>query len=78
MFERLENILKKYEELKNELTNPEVLSDYNKLKVLSKEQSDLEENGCNVARDIQRWSERPHLRHKKLIHFSYLSCTKPS
>jgi len=43
MFERLENILKKSEELKLELTNPLVLNDYNKLKKLSKEQSDLEE-----------------------------------
>ncbi len=43
MFERLENILKKYEELKIELTKPEVLSDYNHLKKLSKEHSDLEE-----------------------------------
>jgi len=43
MFERLENILKKSEELKVELTKPEVLNDYNKLKKLSKEQSDLEE-----------------------------------
>ena len=43
MFERLENIIKKSEELKIELTKPEVLNDYNKLKELSKEQSDLEE-----------------------------------
>ena len=43
MFERLENILKKSEELKLELTKPEVLNDYNLLKKLSKEQSDLEE-----------------------------------
>lgn len=43
MFERLENILKKSEELKEELTKPEVLNDYNTLKKLSKEQSDLEE-----------------------------------
>ena len=43
MFQRLENILQKAEELKIELTKPEVLSDYNKLKKLSKEQSDLEE-----------------------------------
>ena len=43
MFERLDNVRKKYEELKLELTKPEVLSDYNKLKTLSKEQSDLEE-----------------------------------
>ena len=43
MFERLENILKKYNELSIELTKDEVLSDYNKLKELSKEHSDLEE-----------------------------------
>jgi len=50
MFERLENILKKSEELKVELTKPEVLNDYNKLKELSKEQSDLEEI-------VQKYSE---------------------
>ena len=43
MFERLENVVKKSEELKIELTKPEVLNDYNKLKKLSKEHSDLEE-----------------------------------
>ena len=43
MFERLNDIVKKYEELKVELTKEEVLTDYNKLKKLSKEQSDLEE-----------------------------------
>ena len=43
MIERLEAIKEKYEELTNELTNPEVLNDYNKLKKLSKEQKDLEE-----------------------------------
>ena len=40
MNERLENIKSKYEELKIELTKPEVLSDFNKLKKLSKEQKD--------------------------------------
>ena len=43
MFERLDNIVQKYEELKLELTKPEILNDYNKLKNLSKEQSDLED-----------------------------------
>ena len=43
MEERLENIRKKYMELTEELTKPEVLSDFNKLKKLSKEQKDLEE-----------------------------------
>lgn len=43
MFERLEAIEKRYNELQTELTNPEVISDYNKLKDLSKESRDLEE-----------------------------------
>ena len=37
MKERLETIITKYEELKQELTKPEVLADYNKLRTLSKE-----------------------------------------
>ena len=43
MIERLENIKAKYEEVSKELTNPEVMNDFNKLKDLSKEQSDLKE-----------------------------------
>ena len=43
MFERLDAIEKKYNELQIDLTNPEIISDYNKLKTLSKESSDLEE-----------------------------------
>ena len=56
MFERLENILKKSEELKIELTKPEVLNDYNKLKKLSKEQSDLEEivNVYSIYKEKQK------------------------
>ncbi len=56
MFERLENIVKKYEELKLELTKPEVLNDYSKLKELSKEQSDLEEvvNKYNEYKDTNK------------------------
>ena len=42
MNERLENIKKKYDELTIELTKPEVLSNFNLLKKLSKEQKDLE------------------------------------
>ncbi len=42
MFERLEAIKEKYEELQHDLTNPEIMSDYNKVKSLSKEASDLE------------------------------------
>ncbi len=43
MFERLEVIKNKYDELQIELQKPEIVSDYNKLKSLSKEASDLEE-----------------------------------
>ena len=43
MFNRLEAIVKKYEEIKEELVKPEVLSDFNKLRELSKEESDLKE-----------------------------------
>lgn len=43
MFERLNAIVNRFNELQTELTNPEIISDYNKLKVLSKESSDLEE-----------------------------------
>ncbi|MBO4245659.1 MAG: peptide chain release factor 1 [Bacilli bacterium] len=43
MIERLETILKRYEEVSNELLKPEVMNDYNMVKKLSKEQRDLEE-----------------------------------
>ena len=43
MFERLDAVVLKYDELTKELTSPEVLNDYNKLKKLSKEHKDLEE-----------------------------------
>ena len=43
MFNRLDGIVEKYNELKQELVKPEVLNDFNKLKELSKEQSELEE-----------------------------------
>ena len=43
MFNRLDAIVKKYEEIKEEVVKPEVLSDFNKLTELSKEESDLKE-----------------------------------
>ncbi len=43
MFNRLDAIVKKYEDIKEELVKPEVLSDFNKLKALSKEESELKE-----------------------------------
>lgn len=43
MFERLNAIEAKYNELQTLLTNPDIISDYNKLKTLSKESRDLEE-----------------------------------
>ncbi len=42
MIERLEAILKRYEEVSAELLKPEVMNDYNMVKKLSKEQRDLE------------------------------------
>ena len=59
MFERLDNIVNKYEELKIELTKPDVLNDYNKLKNLSKEQSDLEEivNKYNEYKECKKLLE---------------------
>ena len=44
MIERLENIEKRYNEIMEELTNPEVLGDIKKTTELSKEQSSLKEN----------------------------------
>ena len=46
MKERLETIITKYEELKQELTKPEVLADYNKLRTLSKEQKEIGRASC--------------------------------
>ena len=43
MFERLENIKKRYEYLTEELSKPEVISDVKKTATLAKEQSDLSE-----------------------------------
>lgn len=43
MFNRLDAIVKKYEDIKEELVKPEVLSNFNKLKELSKEESELKE-----------------------------------
>lgn len=43
MFERLDAIEIKYQELQQDLTNPEIISNYDKIKTLSKEASDLEE-----------------------------------
>ena len=43
MKERLESIKKRYEEITTLLMDPETMSDFNKIKALSKEQSDLKE-----------------------------------
>ena len=43
MKEKLESIKKRYEEVTNELMQPEIMGDFQKLKTLSKEQSDLKE-----------------------------------
>ena len=43
MIERLDAIEKKYQEIQENLTSPEVYSDMNKMKALSKEAADLED-----------------------------------
>ncbi len=59
MIERLEIIKKRYEELSEELINPEIINDYNKFKTISKEHSDLEtivkkyEELTNVTEEIE-------------------------
>ena len=42
MIERLNIIKERYKEIEEELSKPEVLNDYSKMKSLSKEKSDLE------------------------------------
>ena len=44
MIERLENIEKRYNEIMEEITKPEVLSDIKRATELSKEQASLREN----------------------------------
>ncbi len=43
MKDRLESIQKRYQEIETELMKPEIMNDYNQVKNLSKEQSDLQE-----------------------------------
>ena len=43
MIERLELLKQRYDEINNELLSPEVLSDFNKQKKLSKEKGSIEE-----------------------------------
>ena len=52
MENRLETILKRYNELTELLTSQEVLNDFEKLKTLSKEQKDLEET-VNVYKEYK-------------------------
>lgn len=54
MFERLNAIEEKYNELQEKLTDPEVLSDYNTLKNINKEASDLEET-------VEKYHEYQHI-----------------
>ena len=53
MLERLEAIEKRYQEIQTELANPEIYSDMNKMKSLSKEASDLEET-VNTYHEYQK------------------------
>ncbi len=56
MFERLDAIVQKYQELSEQLISPEVLNDFNLLKKYSKEKSDLEET-VTVYQDYQQCQE---------------------
>ena len=71
MIERLETILKRYEEVSEELLKPEVMNDYNLVKKLSKEQRDLEEivNKYNEYKRVLNNIEEA----KELIHDSELA-----
>lgn len=59
MKERLEIMIKRYDHLSEELLKPEVYSDYNKMKVISKEKNSLEEpikeykKLLNIEEDIE-------------------------
>ena len=56
MIERLEAIEARFKEIESELTKPEVLSNINKTKELSKEMRDLEET-VNVFREYKKTLE---------------------
>jgi peptide chain release factor 1 len=56
MFNRLENIKAKYLEISEQLNNPDILGDFNQVKALSKEQSDLEEI-VNTYKEYQKTEE---------------------
>lgn len=56
MFERLEVVEERYEQLNEYLSDPEIVSDANKLRDYSKEQSDLQET-VDVYREYKRVTE---------------------
>ncbi len=66
MIERLNIIEARFAELERELVNPDVLSDYNKMKSLSKEKSSLEET-VNKYNEYKRVSEEIDSL-KELVH----------
>ena len=78
MIERLEAIETRYHELEQELTNPDVYSDMNKMRTLSKEKADLEEtvviynrykqviNGIKDAKEMIKDPEMAELAREEL------------
>ena len=42
MFDKLEDLVRRFEEITNELTEPSVVNDQNRFRKLMKEQSDLQ------------------------------------
>ena len=82
MINRLEAIVAKYQELSEELVKPEVLNDFNKLKTLSKEQSDLKEivevyeeykKVCDDLKQAKEMENDPELKDFALEEFEKLT-----
>ena len=65
MIERLENILKKYNELKEKLTTKEILDNYQEMSKISKELSDLE--GTVLKYDEYKKCEKNIIEAKEMI-----------
>ena len=60
MFDKLEDLVRRFEEITNELTEPSVVNDQNRFRKLMKEQSDLQplEMSGNRRRQSRHAGER--------------------
>ena len=86
MIERLEAIETRYHELEVELSNPEVYSDMNKMRTLSKEKADLEETVItynhykdiiNVIKDAKEMIKDPEMAELAREELELLESEKP-